>query len=382
MDLFVYQDVDRFESGKAITGYRSATWVERFAVPGEFKIEAPLSSGLRQLLPVDSVIGKVQSMDLMIVENVEITEDPEEEPMITISGRTYISFMEHRYSGFANATFVAGQQYIAMEKADTLYYAGVNDTYKRLWYLIRSCIDASVDPGNDISFVDVIEDMPTSTDGTSYTLYAADNLLKLVVEQLASWGIGIKTVRKNKFPGVIGDEANTEVQIHIGTDKTATVKFIPQTGDIESANYLFTNKNKKTSVLVEGRWVSVMYHGDGGETGFYRRVAKIDGSSIDDQYDTALTSASGAWNQVVERMIALGKSYLDRSNQILLVSANISENNRYRFRIDYDIGDIVTLDTPYGEALTMRVTEFAEVEDENGETGYPTLSVYVPPVNE
>lgn len=379
MDLFVYQDLEFFTGGKPITGYRTATWVERWQTPGEFKIEAPLSSGLRTLLPVDSVIGKVQSLDLMIVENVEITEDPEDEPQITISGRSYTSFMERRTSGFSTVDF-DGMPYKTLRNTQTHFSVAVGDLYNRLWYLIRACLDTSLDANNDISSLNIVDNVPIATDGTPYTNWPADNLLKLVNEQLASWGIGIRTYRRNMFPngGVNSDDLNTQIALYIGEDKTATVKFIPQTGDIESANYLFTNRNHWTGVMVKGRWYSVMVPGD--ETGFERRTTIIDGSDIDNDFDTAPSEVSSDYATLVQKMVLRGQDFLARSKQILLVSANISENNRYRFRTDYDIGDIVTLDTPYGEALTMRVTEFAEVEDENGETGYPTLSVYTPPV--
>src|SRR5690349_17142697 len=118
MDLFVYQDIDRFESGKPISGYRTATWVERFQTPGEFSIEAPLSSGFLTLLPIDSVIGKVQSLDLMIVENVEITENQDDEPQIKVSGRSYTSFMDHRTTGFNTVAF-GGLEYKALATSQT-----------------------------------------------------------------------------------------------------------------------------------------------------------------------------------------------------------------------------------------------------------------------
>jgi len=375
MDLFVYQDIDNFQNGKPVTGYRTATWVERFNTPGEFKIEAPLSSGLRELLPISSIVGKVQSLELMIVENVEIEEAIDDEPQLVISGRTYVSLMDHRYSAFNTVNFF-GANWEAIQTYFASTIIGSSDIYNRLVLLIRSCIAASLDAGNDINSLTIKSSIPPYFDGTPYTFWGPDNLLKIVVDQLATWDVGIRTVRRNSFPGTVTSISGqqTDMDLYASQDRSSIVKFTPQTGDIEAANYLFTNKNFKTSCMVKGKWVSVMRHGP--ETGFSRRVIMVDGTDIDDKYETQVQEPSVAWTDVVEKMLLRADAVLARSRQIQLVSANVSENNKYRYRIDYNIGDIVTLDATYGEAINMRVVEFAEVEDERGEIGYPTLSLY------
>lgn len=60
--------------GVPIHGYTSAMWVERYRVPGEFEIEAPLSSGLQDELPLGTVISHIDTLDAAIVENHEISE--------------------------------------------------------------------------------------------------------------------------------------------------------------------------------------------------------------------------------------------------------------------------------------------------------------------
>jgi hypothetical protein len=53
----------------------------------------------------------------------------------------------------------------------------------------------------------------------------------------------------------------------------------------------------------------------------------------------------------------------------------VTPNSGKRYRADYNIGDIVYVIGNYDIAQKMRVTEYAEIEDENGEVGYPTLSM-------
>ena len=57
MDLFVMPqlgNVFNLEVGRIISGYKRATWVERFVEASEFSIEAPLDSNLRETLPIGS----------------------------------------------------------------------------------------------------------------------------------------------------------------------------------------------------------------------------------------------------------------------------------------------------------------------------------------
>lgn len=62
-------------------------------------------------------------------------------------------------------------------------------------------------------------------------------------------------------------------------------------------------------------------------------------------------------------------------SKVTINSSDVSDNSNYRYRRDYNIGDLVTLDGNFGQKAVMRVSEYAEVEDENGESGHPTLSI-------
>ena len=61
------------EQGQVINGYTSATWTERYSELGEFEIQTQLSSGLREFLPIGTLISHSNTLDVMIVENHERT---------------------------------------------------------------------------------------------------------------------------------------------------------------------------------------------------------------------------------------------------------------------------------------------------------------------
>jgi hypothetical protein len=60
---------------------------------------------------------------------------------------------------------------------------------------------------------------------------------------------------------------------------------------------------------------------------------------------------------------------------VAISNVKIAPNSQnYNYRTDYNVGDIVGVDGEYNTSTTMRVIEYVEIEDENGESGYPTLS--------
>ncbi len=73
------------------------------------------------------------------------------------------------------------------------------------------------------------------------------------------------------------------------------------------------------------------------------------------------------------KMAIRGRQTLKANKEIFLTAADIAVTSTYRYRYDYNIGDMVMIDGTYGENERMRVVEYAEIEDENGESGHPTL---------
>src|SRR4029077_17508342 len=97
MDLFKFissTDPTVLTQGGMIQNPTSVMWAERYNVPGEFEIIAPLSSGLREFLPFGALISHTNTYEVMFVENQEIFEDSNEDPTIKITGRSLDAYLE------------------------------------------------------------------------------------------------------------------------------------------------------------------------------------------------------------------------------------------------------------------------------------------------
>jgi hypothetical protein len=73
-----------------------------------------------------------------------------------------------------------------------------------------------------------------------------------------------------------------------------------------------------------------------------------------------------------------GRKALRNQNTITIAQADIAETTRYQYRVDFNVGDLVTVDGNFDQMAKMRVVEYAEVEDENGYSGHPTLALPLP----
>lgn len=365
MDLFKYSYPSTWTNTEAINGYTSISWIERYREPGEFEIKALVSSGLREFLPLGTVIGQINSLETMIVENHEISEEKDGDPELVITGRSFETYLENRMVG-SNITWFSGLNYVRLAK----YVLATNPLQAQIIQLINDHVYApsTINDDNAVPLVFGASAIPDSVNVEGRTV-AQGNVHERIVELLAIRDYGIKIWR----PGATTDPSYMYIVVHQGIDKSGTVTFSAQTGDISTADYLWSIKNLKNCALVVGKFVQAIVYGT--PTGYPRRFMYVDANDIDGHWQAEPLGSD--FTNVGAVMLARGRQALFSQNQITLAGVNVSENRTYKFRQDYQVGDIISLDSNFGETLKMRVVEYAEIEDETGESGHPTLSVYV-----
>ena len=85
--------------GRMIQKVKSIMWTERYRDTGEFEIVGQLSSGLREFLPIGTLLSHADTLEVMFVDNHEIDEDENEDPIIKITGRSLEAYLENRIVG-------------------------------------------------------------------------------------------------------------------------------------------------------------------------------------------------------------------------------------------------------------------------------------------
>lgn len=349
------------EQGEAINKIVSVMWVERYQDPGEFEIVSKLSSGLWEFLPLGTLISHSNTMEVMIVENHQITEGATEDPVLKTTGRSLDSILEQRIVGVNGA-----------RSSSTIaeYVLPSDWTWNQAVKLINDHIAPPANAG------DVLTNL-TAAAVAGIVGTQAERVLNRgplstrLLELLQVDDLGIKTVRRNTFSGFGGSNAQTTFIIHQGANKSASVIFSWKAGDLEKAEYLFSNKRDKNSALVIGRYIYTMV--DTGPVNYDRRIMIVDAGDIDEPFSVPPTGAD--LTTVIQKMQVRGNAALQAQMPVNISRADISKTTKYEYRRDYNIGDFVTLDGNFGAIQVMRVVEYVEIEDENGESSHPTLAL-------
>lgn len=353
----------RMEEGELIQNTTSKLWIERYREAGEFSVSGYVSSGLRKKLPIGSFVSHVDSDEIMVVEAHSVTVNEGETPLAQITGRSLETILEQRAVG-SNKDF-------SSTAARTDYTQPAWKSWTQAESLISRHVLAPylIDDKNALSYLEVFA-TPTGVGTEEARTIERGSVYERLLEILAVDNLGIRSVRPGR-ESVANDPINTCFVIHRGLDRSKTVAFTVESGDVYSADYLWSNKDEKNVAFVSGKWVEVLI--DSSKTGDSRRVLYVNASDIDEAQTTNPTGA--ARTLIVAAMQARGKEALARHNEVGLSSANVTRSAKsHKYRRDYNVGDLVAVGGDFSETKVQRVTEYVEWDDESGSGGYPTLA--------
>ncbi|MET0785749.1 MAG: hypothetical protein ABWY25_03510, partial [Paenisporosarcina sp.] len=315
---------------------------------------------------IGTIISHVDTYEIMMVENIEITEETAEDPEIVITGRSLECILDQR---------IVGMNLARGNSTITQYSLNADWTWNHVVYLINDHIgNATYTDDNFVNILAVSE--VTGTVGTNEArTFKRESLYKTIQDLMTIDDLGIRTIRRNTFG--YGSPNWTLFSIYRGINRANKVIFSWKSGHLEQTEYLWSDKDIKNSALVVGRYVNTVVD-TAGVTKFNRRSIVVDANDIDGNLGAAPSGA--ALTDVINKMQVRGRMAMDNHNRVTIVRSDISNMSTYQYRKDYDIGDLVMLDGNFGTSAVMRVVEYVEIEDENGENGHPTLSVPIDPV--
>lgn len=368
MDIFKFNTVTsptKLEGGEIVNGLKSKMWIERYDEAGEFEFVASANSGVKDILPIGTIVSHVDTTEVMIVENHEINDSKGVDTEIKITGRGFETLFENRIVG-SNRIFPTNN-------GPQEYVTPADKTWAQAVLMIEDHILTSklVDDSNALLYTSVIH---TATgDGESVErLFKRKDLYSSLLDLLSVDELGIKIVRPGAWSPLGTTSQHIAIIIHRGEDKTAEIVFSYDNGEIESADYLWSIKKSKNAALVSGKWVETFVSTDASD--YDKRIMFVDASDIDEGYDVAPTGV--ILDYVVASMQIRGNQALSAQKEIAITKAEISEKvNHLSYRKDFDVGDFITIRGNYNESTRMRVSEYVEIEDSEGKKGYPTLSM-------
>lgn len=354
----------RLDQGKLINGLKTKLWVERYRDASDFEFTANLDTLVHKELPVGTLISHVNTTEVMVVENHEINEDVGKESEVKITGRSFESFLENR--------IVGSNQTVDSMSATAEHILPPDNTWNQAVKLVQDHVYESrlVDINDAILNFHVMSSVVGIGEVVERTIKRG-SLYSRMIELLALENLGVKTIRPGWRSPLSEFSANMVLVVHKGEDLSKEVVFTFSSGDIESSDYLKTNKKLKNAALVTGRWLETVVRGP--ESDYNRRMMHVDASDIDSAFTSAPTGT--AKTKALAAMSARGKEALAAQKEITFLKAEPKKNSVvHKYREDYDLGDTITVAGAYDEATSKKqVSEYVEVEDETGRHGYPTL---------
>lgn len=356
-----------------VNGIKSKMWIERYREPGEFVFTADASVGLQSQLKVGTFVSHTDTAEIMIVENIELAYNRDNETEVKISGRSFETYLENR--------IVAKGNYVHMTDPDTFEEydqpAGISLNVEHSYDRAHALFFQISDPDDDIPYFNVVVQLhntyPPFSAEEAWKVYERKDMHKTLMEILQHDNLGIKIERPCPDSINYGTGTSSFV-IHDGEDNTADIVFDHDAGDIESADYLWSNKHRKTAAVVTSTWFEIVVFKT-ADVKYRRRYIYIDAKHIDEMYNTY---PNGFFDrEIIEvKMYALGKEVLARHKAVNLTKVEIDKDRvRYKYRSDYKLGDLIGVRGKFSTFEEMRVVEHVEIEDENGMQAYPTLAM-------
>lgn len=342
--------------GDTIKDFESLAWVERYQSSGDFQLVVEDDVTVLETLPTGTLISHTDTREVMIVENHEVGRDKKRKLKVTISGRSFETFAENRITlGSQQALYTAGN--VALVETD-----GPSPPSGVAAYLLS----VGLEPGtatadNAIANLSVYSDMRVADSNLSHIIKRGD-IYSRVIELLKLIDGGIKILRP--LSG-----STMDMIVHDGNDLTDLVVFYAQYEDLDDAKYFWSIKGYKNYIFVAGKYSGRQIRSRDvpvDQTGLDRRVMYLAAEDLEGNY------VPGTATDV---LVARGQAALDENKKVALLQATISATAKPKFKIHYDVGDLVTVFGEFGVAQTMRVTEHILAIDDKGMRGYPSLNI-------
>lgn len=331
-----------------IDAYKSAIWTERYYEPGDFELYVAATPEAVALIRKHLFLVRMDNVSkAMVIETIKLSTDAENGDYLTVSGRSLSSILSRRI--IWKQTTYSGQ----LEKA-----------------VRRMIADSFVDPEDadrTVSFFELGEEAGITDE---IKVQYAGEVVQEAIENVCR-------------PKKIGYECLMDLsrkkitfRLYEGKDRSYNqtanpfVVFSPKFDNLLSSSYSNSDAKLKNVAQVagEGEGTARKKVTVGTASGLERYETFVDakGQSTNDGEITESTYAELLEQKGLERLATLATTEK--------IDSEVAPNYSYKVNEDYFLGDVVEVINEYGIAMTPRVVEVIECQNDAGYTCIPTFS--------
>lgn len=358
-----------------VENYKSAIWTERYTKPGDVELKVKATPGNMELLAIGTVLATPDSEEGMLIETQEI-----EDGMLLVKGPSLLQILQERILRYFDSGLVRSWNFLNL-RSGQMIYSIVNTMVvtpgSGLVYPTGLDLANEVIPNLEMGYVDL----------TGAVLPATSVPFGPVLEAITTLAekdkMGLRVYLDpevdgqmlfNCYRGVIRTRASTG---------TPTVQFSPVLDNLTGVKELHSVEgHKNVAYVFRTNWISgeeapvaisnlpVIVYAPDATTGIGRRVMMVEVDDLDPEQIPSLTQAQH--NAILWQR---GYDALMNAQFTRLVEGEVTPQSKYKFGVDYQMGDIVELVGHSGFVQDARVVEYIRSQDDTGFREYPTVSV-------
>lgn len=335
MDIYVldknYNVID------IIDNYKSCIWTNRYCDVGDFELYIQYTDkNINNLQTGNWLVRDEDRQNLMLITTVKTTSD-ESDNYIIATGKSAETLLERR---------------IIIEQTN------LNDT-------VTNCVkklvnDNIISPSNNKRKIDNIGlgNIITS-DANLKKQITYDNLLEAIKTILCNVGLGFNFTFKDK-----------KFYLNVYSGENNNVVFSSDYDNLIDSEFIEYSDYKNVAVVCgEGEGVSRKKILIGDESGVNRKELYVDARDISSDTDDGELTSEEYKNLLESRGVdALSETHVKNTFE-----TTVSSTSQYKYKIDYDLGDIVKIKTDYNISAYARIIEIIESYDADCYTIVPTL---------
>lgn len=341
--------------------YKSFIWTDRYDEAGDFEITLPVTPNNLMLFDEDYYIVRQDSEHVMYVDMIEMESDAENGSILRVSGHSLEKMLDRRVvwkQRQVSGNLQNGIQTLLNENA-----INPSDSNRRI-------------PG--LKFVASTD--KHVTDITVDTQFTGDSLYEAVVSLCQAAHLGFKIT--------MPVDGAYEFRLYAGADRTYSqtehpyIIFSPYYENLMNSNSITSYENHRTVALVGGegegsdRKYETVSEIAGPGSGLSRREIFIDARDV----SSKITNNDGSTRELTpaeysESLKNRGKEKLAEFLTITTFDGEAETSRSFEYMKDFNIGDLVQLETEYQTTFIARISEYIYSYDESSANEYPSFKI-------